>query len=191
VSWGAAGYTFSITPDEGEAIVAEGFVGFDGKPPNSRVTTVLRYDSSPRTIQILGADTVGIAPGETVRFQKVTVRSRRVTSYTENGTTYTSNDTPPQYDDGPVQLPHAAGSHPMVGAALAAAAAPGIGTVPGDSIKPGGPVPGPASQRNLNLYDWSAIAVDDWSQALGEIPIFFFVFKDWDQARRVVASFNA
>jgi hypothetical protein len=191
VSWGAAGYTFSVAPDEGEAIVSDGFVGFEGKPPNSRVATVLRYDSSPRTIEILGADTVGIAPGETVRFQKVTVRSRRITSYVENGTTYTSNETPPQYDDGPVQLPHAAGLHPMVGAALAAAAAPGVGTVPGDSIKPGGPVPGPASQRNLVLYNWSAITVDDWSQALGEMPIFFFVFKDWSQAQRVVAAFNS
>ena len=61
--------------------------------------------------------------------------------------------------------------------------------VPGDSIKPGGPVPGPSSQQTFGTI--SDLKTDDWTEALGEVVVFFFVFKSLDDAKRVIDGYNA
>jgi len=169
----------------------DGLVGFGGAPTNYGTTTLLRYAHTARTIRIVGADSAGIGPDRTVRFQKVTVRSRRLTSYVENGKTFTNDQMPPPDDNPAVRLPSSTGSHPGIAAAARSvgAAVQGIAPVPGDSIKPGGPVPGVPSAQQFAGPKTEAVA-DDWSQALGELAIFFFVFKDWDQARQVVTGYN-
>lgn len=193
-SWGAAGFQYYVAPEGGEPICDGDLNICFGNNPNHYGNAFLsRYYSKPQTIQIVGADSQNISGGETVRFQKVTVKTRRITSYDQNGTTFASNQTPPN-PSGPAR---AASFHAHVADAAAGfdglkslAQAQTITTVPGDSIKPGGPVEGPPSQQQFGS-PISNIQTDDWSQALGEVVIYFFVFKSLEQAKRVINGYNA
>jgi hypothetical protein len=193
-SWGAAGFQYYIAPESGEPICDGDLNICFGDNPNRRGNAFLsRYYGKSQTIQIVGAASQNISGGaETLRFQKVTVKTRRITSYDQNGTTFASNQAPP--------TPSGPASADVFHARVADAAAdldsqkslvkaPTITTVPGDSIKPGGTVEGPASQQQFGS-PISNIQTDDWSQALGEVVIYFFVFKSFEQANRVINDYN-
>jgi hypothetical protein len=192
-SWGAAGFELYCAQDQGEAI-CDGGLYISGVPNDYRSTTIKRYKNKQQTIQIVGADSQGISgSGEILRFQKMTFKTRRMTSYKQNGQTFSSSQTPP-VRTGPAGLSG-------IDAELADAAADfrnqrslanakGVTTIPGDSVKPGGAVQGPPSQQNWGA-PISNIAVDDWSQALGEVVLYFFVFKSWEQANKVINGYNA
>lgn len=192
-SWGAVGYQFYIAPESGEAICdGELNVCLGDSPNRYQQTTLRRYASRQQTIQIVGADSAQVTKSETLRFQKVTIKSRRITSYGQNGRTYSSNNMPPILR-GPAGLQ---GFHADIAEAgqsfnnmRSLATASSITTVPGDSIKPGGPVEGPPSQQNFgsSIHD---VREDDWSQALGEVVVYFFVFNSWEAANRVINGYN-
>jgi hypothetical protein len=195
-SWGAVGFNYYIAPSGGDPIVdGELYCSFGGTPNQFRTVPQRRYYGKAQTIQIVGADTVGIPSGDKeaiLRFQKVTFRSRRMTYYEQDNRSFESNEMPPQPQARPA----------MKAAAFAATGASGfsverqlanadrIGISPGDAQKPGGPVAGPPSQQN-----WSApisnARTDDWQNALGEVVVYFFVFKTWEQANQVINGYNA
>ncbi len=195
-SWGAVGFNYYIGADSGDPIVDSAlYVSFGESPNRFAQSDIYRYYNKEQTIQIVGADQVGIVGKDNIlRFQKVTFRSRRMTYYKRgDGQEFESNQMPPPL------VPH--GLRPMAGFGKMAkaedipierqiATAGQIGTVPGDFIKPGGPVAGPPSQQQWGgtIYD---ARTDDWSQALGEIVVYFFVFKTWEQANQVITGYNA
>lgn len=193
-SWGAAGFQYYIAPERGEAI-CNGDLNccFWDSPNRYGQSSLRRYYGKQQTVQIVGADSAQITAGEVIRFQKVTIKTRRITSYSQNGKTYSSNNAPPTLS-GPAGLEgfHADIAEAGVGFGnmKSLATASSIVTVPGDSIKPGGPVEGPPSQQNFGAPIYS-IQADDWTQALGEVVVYFFVFKSWEAANRVINGYNA
>ena len=194
-SWGSAGYELYIAQEQGGAIVDGGLYVCNAPVPDRYLgTTISRYRDKPQTIQIVSARSQGISgSADVLRFQKVTFKTRRITSYEQNGNTFASNTAPPTRS-GPAGLE---GFDAELADAAAdfqnqrsLANAKGITTLPGDSIEPGGAVEGPKSQQN-----WGGpirkIQKDDWSQALGEVVVYFFVFKSKEQAERVINGYNA
>ena len=194
-SWGSAGFNYYIGPDSGKPIVdGDLYVPFHDSMNQFGYTSIYRYSAKEQTIQIVGADEVGIVGKEAIlRFQKVTIRSRRLTYYEQGGRTFQSDQTPPPLAPPRAKTPLAA----RPGAAVESfsierqlAAAGQVGTVPGEGIKPGGPIEGPGSQQQWAGTIYNA-RTDDWSQALGEIVIYFFVFKTWDDANQIINGYNA
>ena len=187
-SWGAAGFQYYIAPDEGEAICdGQLNIVFDGNPNHYGSATLRRYVTNPVTIQIVGTDSQGITGADVLRYQKITVKTRRITSYNRGSQTYSSNAQPPVLvGTAEAEVADAGG-----GGSNQKAIANGqhVDTVAGDSIKPGTAVEGPASQQTFGSI--SNIVTDDWTEALGEINIFFFVFKSWEAANAVINGYNA
>jgi len=190
--WGAAGYQYSIAPEQGEAICSPGDLNvcLGDRPNNYQGVWMQRYSKKAQTIQIVSARSQQITGGDILRFQKVTVKTWRITGYSQDGKRYASNQTPPART-GTAGL----GFH----AEIADAAADmtnqkqivhAITTVPGGSVTPGGPVAGPRSDQQWAkpIYD---IEADDPSQALGEVVIYFFVFESWEKANKVINGYNA
>ncbi|HEY0012513.1 MAG TPA: hypothetical protein VGB79_06620 [Allosphingosinicella sp.] len=188
-SWGAVGFQMYIAPAEGDPIVNDDlFLPFGPTPNQYSSTDILRYSTRSQTIQIVGADTAGVSPSQTIRFQKVTFRTRRMTQYSQNGTTYSSQQMPPIPT---VTQPGGLdGSIQAMGIQRQLIQANGIETVPGGSIKPGGPIEGPPSNQNWG-GPISDIVTDDPSQPMGEIVVYFFVFKTHADAMTVINGYNA
>jgi hypothetical protein len=187
-SWAAAGFQYYIAPDQGDEISTDLCV-CTGQTPNQYVQAqLLRYQSphdNPLTIQIIGADQAPIGTS-TVKFQKVTFKSRRISKYTQDGNTYQSDQKQPAAK---AILAMTAQDGDDNTARSLANANDGVVVVPGNSIKPGGPTEGPPSQQEIGtVFD---VETDDWTEALGTIVVFFFVFKSLDDAKRVIGGYNA
>lgn len=194
-SWGAVGYQEYIAPDMGDPIVEDDLFLSLGRTPNTYASTaILRYSRKQQTIQIVGADSVGISGEQSLRFQKVVFRTRRMTHYEQDGTSFDSDQMPPPLVP-PALTRHAQVAH---GVALEQnfsvqkqlANAPAVVPVPGSSIKTGGTVAGPPSNQNWNAPINNA-RTDDPSQALGEVVVYFFVFKSHEDAVKVINGYNA
>jgi hypothetical protein len=146
---------------------------------------------NPQTIQIVGADSQTVPIGTNpVQFQRVTFRSRRISAYTQDGQDYRSDQKGPAPKPSPMMKAAAAlDSDDAATRGLANATTTGVVGAPGDSIKPGGPTGGGASNQPIGTI--SNLETDDWTEALGEVVVFFFVFKTLDDAKRVIDQYNA
>lgn len=174
-SWGAVGFQMYVAPDAGEPIINDDlFIAYGDVPNHYATAGILRYAKRAQTIQIVGADTVGISSSQTLRFQKVVFRTRRMTSYKQGGRTYSSDEMPPR-------LTHAGGTR---------AETRRLTVVPGEAIKPGGPIEGPASNQTFG-GSLSEVRTDDPANALGEVVVYFFVFKSHADAVAVINGYNA
>ena len=111
---------------------------------------------------------------ETVRYQKVTFKTRSIRSYAQDGKVYRSDARPPTPQ--PQSAFHVQGDT--------------VGTVPGGSITPATPTPGPTSGQQFGkpIYD---IVTDDWTQAIGQVVVYFFVFPSWQIADLVIRGINS
>jgi len=191
-SWGAMGFEVQVS-DELTGPFWQRWVRFDPANKDSYATLLAGHFGADRTIQIQGGDTLNIAGKEdTFRFQKVTIRARRVTAYTLNGTRHESHARP-EFNAGLKKAASpGANASASIQRALVKAGAEGVVTVvPGDSIKPGGPTGGPPSDKPLGGGGVDSWEIDDWSQALGNLVIYFFVFKSKEAADRVIRGYNA
>ena len=167
-SWGAAGFQFFIGPDAGEAVVNGDLnICFWDSPNRYGTGSIQRYANRPASIQIRGTAALGISGGETLRYQKVVFKSRNIRSYAQDGRVYRSDQRPPTRFT-----------------------TLDVGTLPGGSITPGTVSPGPTSAQQFGkpIYD---IQCDDWSQPLGEVVVYFFVFPDWRIANTVIQTINS
>ncbi|WP_242113247.1 hypothetical protein [Luteimonas aquatica] len=197
-SWGAMGFEVQLS-DELTGPFWQMWARFGEGDKNRYATMLARHFGADKTIQVSGADSMNIVDGsEVVRFQKITVRTRRVTAYTLGGKKYESHSLPqapgaPRVSRASVALGAASASAGHdVRRALANARNPGDTTaVPGDAIKPGGITKGPDSDAPLGGGRVDGWEIDDWTQALGEIVIYFFVFKSLEAARKVIDGYNA
>ena len=173
-SWGGAGFQFYIAPDAGEPVVNGDLnICLWNQPNRFGTASIYRYASRPQTIQIRATASLGIRGAETLRYQKVTFKTRNIRSYSQNGTVYRSDQNPPP----PVSTTRFTTSST-------------IDTVPGGAITPGAPVPGPPSGQQFGqpIYD---IVTDDWTSAIGEVVVYFFVFPTWQMADLVIRAINS
>lgn len=195
-SWGAAGFGQFIGAGAGEAVVDGLFLPFS-QSDNDRYcsTTFQRWASSPTTIEIVGTDEVSIAPGKTLSYQKVTFKTRRMTNWHNATGSCTSNSAPPPltapsamalYEGGPVILDASGGPNNQRNIANASK---GAKVVPGHDIKPGTPTHGGPSRQK-----WGSpitVTADPWTDALGEVVVYFFVFKTHADAVATINGMNA
>jgi hypothetical protein len=175
-SWGAAGFQYFIGPDQGEPIVNANLnICYWNEPNRFATASIWRYSAKPQSIQIRATSSLGLSGAETVRYQKVTFKTRSIRSYSQDGKVYRSDQAPPP-------PPARGGFQPF-------SAATNVATVPGGAITPGAPVPGPTSGQQFGkpIYD---IVTDDWSRALGQVVVYFFVFPTWQLAETVIRAIN-
>ncbi|MEP3890671.1 MAG: hypothetical protein ABJN69_09390 [Hellea sp.] len=198
-SWGAAGYGFSIKSDK--ETICDGLYVTLGDNPNHQTNTGLRrYQSSKNMIQIESTKTLNIPTSDVIHYQKVTLKTWRVTSYKAGGKTHSSNAQAPV-----ITAPHMAMATPgfrgmglmksmgAMGAGGGFDPGPTGGDtyVPGSSVETGAPGRGPAGGGDFGS-DISDIKQDDRNTTvLGAVVFYFFVFKDHEQANRVINVLNA
>jgi hypothetical protein len=197
-SWGAAGFGTFIGADAGLPVVDGLFLPYNqGSDDTYYSTTFRRWASAPTTIEIVGTDEVNIAPGKTLSYQKVTFKTRRMTKWTQPGSAgCTSNTSPPPlkaptekelFEGGPTMLfadDTSTGNDGKI-----ANAKKGAEILPGHDIKPGTPTQGGASKQNFGQP--ITVTVDPWTHALGEVVVFFFVFKSHADAVETINGMNA
>jgi hypothetical protein len=192
-SWGGAGFQYFVGPDAGEAIVnADLNLCFGNEPNRYATASIARYSNRPQSIQIRSAAAVGIPGAETLRYQKVTIKARNIRAYSQNGVTYRSDRNPPppaaprgfrSFSTDPKGANYRRLSEQRFKTASV------VGAVPGGSIMPAIPTPGPPSGQQFGS-PISNLVTDDWSQALGEVVVYFFVFPTWQMANTVIHGIN-
>lgn len=174
-SWGAAGFEISIA-SKADSIVKEMYHMLGNSPNRDDATTFRRYSDKEQTIKIVGLSQLNIAKNLLVNYQQVTFKTRRMTAYSSDGHNYQSNQSPPSLES---RLERnrllAMTQNRMI--------------VPGDGITPGTTMRGPHSEQKFGTL--SNIKVDDWTQALGEVNVYFFVFKSLEQAKKIIYGYNA
>ncbi|MEL6891237.1 MAG: hypothetical protein AAFP84_06560 [Actinomycetota bacterium] len=199
-SWGAAGFVCNAAPAQGETIVG----GLGNCYPQSQVNNYfglnfLRYTSSPNTIVIEGTDTMGVpGGGATLRYQKVTFQTHNLSEWHGGGVSVTSSMQPPALN-APTALMMTPGMPPALaalggdarqnneGQIARAATDSKISVVPGHAIKPGTTTKGGHSGQTSN-------EIDGWTMdpnPLGEVVVFFFVFKSHADAVATINGYNA
>ncbi|MBL6448199.1 hypothetical protein JMN32_17930 [Fulvivirga sp. 29W222] len=198
-SWGAAGYAEYIGADSGEPVVDGLFLPYNQNAINSYCTGApfRRWAGNPpTTIQIQGTDEVSIAPGKTLSYQRVTFKTARITHWSRGSESVTSNATPPPlnaptemalFENGPMMaMAHetAASNQRQI-----ADAKKGAVVVPGNGIKPGTPTHGGSSNQQFGKP--ISVTVDPWTDALGEVVVYFFVFKSHADAVATINGINA
>ncbi len=184
-SWGAAGYGFSVKSEK-QTIADSLYLTYDDRKYDKYARGGIRRfaDESKATIVIQGTESLGIPNLDIVRYQKVTFRTWRVTSFKSNGQTYTSNTQPPILGQKNT-FDKTSGNH----SALANATTNQLIVIPGDSIVPGTPSPGQQSQQEFGSVE--IIQEDPKTRPLGELDVYFFVFKDRQAAEKVIQGINA
>lgn len=173
-SWGAAGCEISVA-SKAEPIVTNFYYTLGDSPNRYESYTFRRYSNKEQTIQIVGLDHLDIGSNVWVSYQQVTFKTRRMTAYRSNGRYYQSTQSPP--------LPGFLAQNRLL------AGAQNRAVVPGDKITPATPMPGPHSEQKFGTV--SDMEVDDWTAALGEINVYFFAFKNLEQAKQVIGGYNA
>lgn len=190
-SWGAAGFSFQIGSDSGTPIVNELLLNFRNGTNKYEQTFIRRYQDDKKAIAIQPTSKItDIRPGMDILYQKVKFKTRRITSVTlANGMKIESNALPPVEKIEAPQNAIAAGFD-LKNARFLANADNNTYVVPGKAIEPGAPVPGKPSQQEWGapVKDYKA---DPWEQALGEVIIYFFVFKTWEDAEKVIKGYNS
>ncbi len=193
-SWGGAGYEMQIESyGTSSEWICDGGLYIPRSEPGRSACGLSRYASQAKTIQIRSAADTQISGSDAVtNFQRVTVRTRRMTAWkADGGKSYRNNDPVPP------SLPAFGSQSRALGETLAgrekglanAGRAANIGVIPGGSIIPGGPTLGPPSSQQFgSIYD---VECDrDWSNPIGEVEIFFFVFKTLEAAKVVIDGYN-
>ncbi|MBT2511710.1 hypothetical protein J7I98_39235 [Streptomyces sp. ISL-98] len=181
-SFAAAGYNYTIEP--GIATRAKGGLAVCRQPGDGRqylTTTSDRYGDVARTIRIVGADRANVHPSRYVRFQKVTFTTRRLTKVYGDGQKVELDTQPPNLNRADPRMWSLAPEPDSV-------AREQLQVIPGSSVKVGGPTQGSFSKTKMVGAGWEG---DDWTRALGQVTVYFFVFRSWDDAHKVVSSYNA
>ena len=193
-SWGAAGFGYSVKPSAGDSIVDGLYITFGNNPNTEASGYIYRYQNQAQQIVVDSTQDLEIPSGKTVQYQRVTIKTWRVTSYQQGGNTYTSNAQPPGLKAPAAKMDSLTDFGKADFAALAddgvsphdlAKAA----VIPGNTITPGAPHQGDNSGQTFGtIYD---LQEDDRNaNPLGEIVLYFFVFKSHEDARLVIDQIN-
>lgn len=193
-SWGAAGFTYRITTQAGEPIIKNVCKTFKGDYGKYVTAGADYWQSSKKLIEIHAIEKLNISKDKVIAYQKLTFKSCNIISYkTSDGKVYHSDARPPVMAAPSTDTD----TKPMLRSVRAAADAKEEIVVPGDSITPGTVTEG--DQANINLgtiYDvkygiGQPIGEEEaWNDPLGNINVFLFVFKSYEEAITVIQALN-
>ena len=195
-SWGSAGFQFFIGAAAGEPIIQDLNICFrpewGGVDKYMSTGAIRRWEFTAKNITIAGTDEISIPSGQTLQYQKVTFKTIRITQWSNSdGLNISSNTNPP-----PLAAPVFKHSEKLKFLTLGNEVYTNIHSlanaivIPGEGIKPGTPTQGGGSGQQ-----WGApitgLTTDTWENALGEIVVFFFVFKTHADAVKTIDGYNA
>ncbi len=165
-SWGTCGYGYSIC-SERDVIIDKLYVTFGKTPRRTVSSTIRRYQNSSNMITVSNYKSLNLPTSQIVEYQKVWIKSWDVYQYTENGADFKTEVAPPPPP--PVAL----------GALL-----------PGESIISA--IPHKADKLSAQTFgEISDVkAADSDRDALGQVVLYFFVFKDHEKAKQVIEVIN-
>jgi hypothetical protein len=151
-----------------------------------------------KTIEIHGSENLGISKDLWVPCQKLNFKTCNIISYkTGDGTYYHSDAKPPiltaigtNVETKPQMLQSARRSQGQDPAQE-------VEVIPGDSITPATPTTGEEStEKHGKVYDvekgmGQPMGEQAWDEPLGNIDVFFFVFKSYEEAMATIKGLNA
>ncbi|MCG8640565.1 MAG: hypothetical protein MI862_12570 [Desulfobacterales bacterium] len=169
--WGAAGYGFSIKSDR-STIISGLYVVNNGNYATTTFSGLSRYQDTKQNIVVDSLSDQGIPIGDRLQYSSVTFKAWNVKGYKQNGQSYSSNAQPPyrrSTDPGGMAKKN------------------GV-IVPGGGIESGSP-----HAKGTSHQDWGAplSSLDqDTNCVLGEMDIYFLVFKNHEAATQMVRQNN-
>ncbi|MDR3267435.1 MAG: hypothetical protein LBT24_07705, partial [Tannerella sp.] len=190
-SWGNVGFGFHIGAEVGTPVIDELLLHWaPGDKDLYGSTTIRRWQGDPpRTIQIQGIASLKTITGSDVgKYQKVSVRTRSMTQCKLNGTTWRSTTPPPTLQAPRIGFVRNTKGDTIPGGLLTAQSSTQI-VITGESITPATPVQGQNSTQQWGS-GLSGVELKPWTEALGEVIIYFFVFRTIEEAKSVIDLFN-
>lgn len=170
--WAAAGYGYSIKSDR-ETIVEDLYIMAGDSPGRQMNTDLRRYERSKNIILVDATASMNIGDADKTQYAKVTIRAWKVTSYKKGGKTYSFNGNPPfRRGDGDP------GGFREVGGVVFS----------GEDVETAAPHMGGAGGQDFGTV---TDVVEDRNDVLGELELYFLVFRDKAAADRVIAATNA
>jgi hypothetical protein len=169
--WGAAGYGFSIGSNR-STIVSALYVMNNGNYNTVRSSWLERYQSSKQNIVVDSLADQGIPLNQNLSYSSITFKAWNVSSYTQNGIPYSSNAQPPQRKTADL-----GGLASIDGIVMA-----------GKGIESGSPHPGGDSSQNWSAPSYNI--VETRNSPLGQMDIYFLVFKTKASAAQMVQQNN-
>ncbi|QQG27840.1 hypothetical protein JFY74_17470 [Pectobacterium carotovorum] len=189
-SWGAAGFAYSIKPDKGDNIVDTLYLVLGDSPDSTAQVSMRRYQSKANQIVIDSTSSMNIPSGQSVDYQRISIKTWPVTSYKKNGKTYSSHSQPPSVTmlEESSSLVNFMAKANVQFSNVSDRQLASAEILPGDSLEPGTARQGdPSSQQFGTISNIS----DNPGGAIGEVVIYFFVFKSHDDAVKVIDQINA
>lgn len=196
-SWGGAGFGFRIAPVKGEPIASGMIVPYQYPDKDLYGYGMMRrWQEYEKGISIVGTDSVTeINPREALKYQKIIFTSSNMSSCTKGGVVNESSSRPPSLTVTHSKTRSKSSTTNTPENAIRSNAANSadrpVTWVPGDSIKEGVPVPEGSSEQKWNGGALNGYKLDSWDDNLGEISVYFFVFKTLKDAEKVIKSLNA
>jgi hypothetical protein len=169
--WGAAGYGFSIG-SERSTIISGLYSINNGNYNTTTFSGLSRYQASKQNILVDSLANQNIPNVDRLQYSSVTFKAWNLSSYKQDGTTFTSAGQPPfrkSSDPGGMSTKDSV-------------------IIPGSGIESGSPKPGGESHQ-----DWGApitIKAEDKNLVLGQMDIYFLVFKTKADAEQMVRQNN-
>lgn len=161
--WGAAGYGYSIKSDR-QTIVKDLFMTNDGRYGSVTHGHMARYESHQQNIVVDSLSDQGIPLDNRLQYSSVTFKTWNVKSYKRGDKTYSSNLAP--------------GDSAIRGQSLRTGS-----IVSGGGIESGSPRPGGKSTQTIGKISHIR---DDRNTVLGQIDIYFLVFKNKAAADQMI-----
>lgn len=191
-SWGAAGFTTRIeTGAQADTIVNfDVYTRFDDDQDRFGSSDFRRWASAPQTIDIVGVEDLPnpVPSAQGLRLQKFTISTRNMSAYSYGGKRYSSAGQPPVNIALQALHPELADANVDDDFRKNIVNASHASLVRGEGIKKGTAARGDESTQDFPAT-MSDVALD--SDTLGDVEIFFFVFKTWEDAVRTIEGINA
>lgn len=182
-SWGAVGFNYNIELSDNTKIINGLCHCYGNNADRYGTAKIRRWHHEKKLIQIVGKNNLKLTGGKEVDFEKITFKSRTIHQYTKNGVTYQSSTLPPD-----LHIDHS-DRVKVATMSLFSSADNTVVDIPGETVESGTAIQGKDSEQN-----WGSgicnFKIDSWENKLGEVTVYFLVFKTMEEAQKVIGILN-
>lgn len=181
-SWGAVGFNYDIVLSDNTKIIDGLSQCYGDRADRYATSHVRRWQKEKKLIQIVGKKNPQLTGNKEVKFEKIIFKSRTLYQYTKNGITYKSSTLPPDLcTDNSGKL--------KVATMSLLSADNMVVDIPGETVESGTAIQGNDSEQNWGSGIYN-LKVDSWEKKLGEVSVYFLVFKTLEEAQKVICILN-